>query len=99
MPKILPQISKQIDSKYIREKIEKNFVSIMPIWIPLQVGWVNNVYKTFYDYEKFMIIMHLLMKTFEIYSKNFVKLTYEEYFSQNGVEIDTINVIEISKIS
>jgi DNA-binding Lrp family transcriptional regulator len=69
----------------------------MPVWAPLQLTWVNNVYRTFHDYEKFMIIMHLLMNTFEAYSKNFVKLNYEEYFDQNEVEIETINVMEISK--
>ena len=97
MSKLLPQISKQIHSEDIREVIEKNFVSIIPLWIPLQLTWVNNVYRTFHDYEKFMIIMHLLKKTFETYSKNFVKLNYDEYFGQNEVEIETINVMEISK--
>ena len=97
MPVILPKLSKQIRSEDIREVIEKNFVSIMPVWAPLQLAWVNNVYRTFHDYEKFMIIMHLLMKTFEAYSRNFVKLSYEEFFNQNEVEIDTINVMEISK--
>ena len=53
--------------------------------------------RTFHDYEKFMIIMHLLMNTFDAYSKNFVKLNYEEYFDQNEVEIKSINVMEISK--
>ena len=40
--------------------------------------------------------MHLLMSTFETYSKNFVKLNYDEYFDQNEIEINTINVKEIS---
>ena len=97
MSKILPEISKQIRSEDIREVIEKNFVSIIPVWAPLQLAWVNNVYRTFHDYEKFMIIMHLLMQTFEAYSKNFVKLNYDEYFDQNEVEIKSINVMEISK--
>jgi CTP-dependent riboflavin kinase len=97
MTKVLPEISKQISSEDIREVIEKNFVSIMPVWAPLQLAWVNNVYRTFHDYEKFMIIMHLLMKTFQSYSKNFVKLNYDEYFDQNEVEIKSINVMEISK--
>ena len=97
MPKTLPEISKQIRSEDIRQVIEKKFVEILPIWIPLQLAWINNVYRTFHDYEKFMIIMHLLMKTFEVYSKNFVKLNYDEYFDQNEVEIKTINVMEISK--
>ena len=97
MSRLLPEVSKQIRSEDIREVIEKNFVSIMPVWAPLQLAWVNSVYRTFHDYEKFMIIMHLLTQTFEAYSKNFVKLDYDEYFDQNEVEIKSINVTEISK--
>ena len=97
MSKSLPEISKQICSEDIRSLIEKNFVTIMPVWAPLQLAWINNVYRTFHDYEKFMIVMHLLMQTFEAYSKNFVKLNYDEYFDQNEVEIKSINVMEISK--
>ena len=96
MKKILPEITKQIRSVDIRGVIEKNFVSIIPVWAPQQLAWVNDLYRTFRDYEKFMIIMHLLMSTFEAYSKNFVKLNYDEYFNQNEIEINTINVIEIS---
>ena len=40
-----------------------------------------------------------MMKTFEAYSRNFVKLNYEEYFNQFEVEIEKINVMEISKSS
>jgi predicted transcriptional regulator len=63
----------------------------------MQIAWLNGVYKTFNDHEKFMIVMHLMKKTFEAYSRNFVKLNYEEYFDQNEVEIKSINVMEISK--
>ena len=93
----IPEISKQIHSKDILEIIEKNYTSITPVWIPLQISWVNNIYRTFHDYEKFMIIMHLMMKTFEAYSKNFVKLNYENFFNQYEIEIKTINVTELSK--
>ena len=97
MLKSFPKVSKQIRSEDILAIIEKNFATIIPLWTPLQLAWVNNVYRTFHDYEKFMIIMHLLTQTFETYSKNFVKLNYDEYFDQNEIEIDTINVMEISK--
>jgi len=97
MSRALLEISKQIRSKDIREVIEKNFSSIIPVWAPLQLAWVNDVYKTFHDHEKFMIIMHLLMKTFEAYSKNFVKLSYKEYFDKTEIEIEKIKVMEISK--
>ena len=97
MSKKLPQVTMQVRSEDVRSLIEKNFVSILPVWTPLQLAWVNNVYRTFYDYEKFMIIMYLLMKTFEAYSQNFVRLSYEEYFDQNEVEIKKVNVMEISQ--
>ena len=97
MTKMLPKISKQISSEDIRLVLEKNFTSITPVWVPAQMSWMNNVYRTFHDYEKFMIVMHLMLQTFDFYSKNFVKLDYEEYFHQNEVEIKQLNVMELSK--
>ena len=96
MPRNLPEISKQVRSEDIREVIEKNFTSIIPVWAPPQMGWVSNIYRIFHDYEKFMIIMHLTSKTFDAYSKNFVKLNYKEFFDQKEIEIEAINVSEIS---
>ena len=92
----LPKISKQILSKDIHYVLNKNFTSIQPLWVPIQMRWMNNLYRTFHDYEKFMIIMYLMVKTFDYYSKNFVKLNYDDFFSQNEIEVETLNVIEIS---
>ena len=97
MLKTLPKVSKQISSKDILYTINKNFTDIQPIWVPIQMQWVNNLYITFYDYEKFMIIMYLMTKTFDYYSRNFVKLNYDEFFSQNEIEVETLNIMEISK--
>ncbi|WP_415304400.1 hypothetical protein [Candidatus Pelagibacter sp. Uisw_090] len=96
MPINLPKISKQILSKDIYCTLSKNFTSIQPIWLPIQMRWMNNLYRTFHDYEKFMIIIYLMVKTFDYYSKNFVKLNYDEFFSQNEIEVETLNVMEIS---
>ena len=97
MNKILPKISKQIGSEEICSLLEDKYSQITPLWMPLQLQWVNMAYRTFYDHEKFMIIIHLVHKTFDFYSKNFVKLNYEEYFNQNQVEIERFSVMEISK--
>jgi DNA-binding Lrp family transcriptional regulator len=96
MPITLPKLSNQIFSKDILYVINKNYTSIQPIWLPIQMHWMNNLYRTFHDYEKFMIIMYLMSKTFEYYSKNFVKLNYDEFFSQYEVEVETLNIMEIS---
>jgi len=96
MPVILPRISKQILSKDIHYVLNKNFTSIQPVWVPIQMRWMNNLYRTFHDYEKFMIIIYLMVKTFDYYSKNFVKLNYDDFFSQNEIEVETLNIMEIS---
>ena len=96
MLKTFPKVSKQILNKDILSILEKNYSEIVPIWIPMQTRWMNNLYRTFYDYDKFMIIIHLLLKTFNFYSKNFVKLNYKEYFDQTEIEIKEINIMEIS---
>jgi DNA-binding Lrp family transcriptional regulator len=95
--KSLPELTKQIRSAEIYSIIEEKYIEIVPQWMPLQVEWMNSVYRTFLDPEKFMIVMHLLKKTFESYSENFVKLDYDNYFNQNEIQIESINVMEISK--
>ena len=96
MPTTLPEVSKQIGNKEILSILEKNYSKIVPVWIPMQTQWMNNLYRTFKDYDKFMIIIHLLLKTFDFYSKNFVRLNYQEYFDKREIEIREINIIEIS---
>ena len=95
--KNLPELAKQIRGAEIYSIIEEKYTEIVPQWMPLQVEWMNSVYRTFLDPEKFMIVMHLLKKTFESYSENFVKLDYDNYFNQNEIQIESINVMEISK--
>ena len=97
MPLSIPSFHEQIRSTDILDTLESSYSDIAPIWVPLQVQWINGVYRTFNDHEKFMIIAHLLSKTFEFYSQNFVRLSFDEYFSQNQIEIGKYNIMEIAK--
>jgi len=97
MSKYLPEITKKIRSEDLFIIFEQRYSEITPVWMPMQMEWLNNVYRTFYDYEKFMIVMHLLSNTLDFYSRNFIKLDYEEYFNQSKIEIEKLNIIEISK--
>ena len=80
MQKPLPEISKQIYPETILGIFEKKYSYIGPAWASLQLEWMNEVYKTFNDYEKFMILVYLRNKTFDFFSKNFVKMSFDEYF-------------------
>jgi len=44
MTKILPEISKQIGSEEIRSLLEDKYSQITPLWMPLQLQWMNSAY-------------------------------------------------------
>ena len=97
MQKPLPEISKQIYPETILGIFEKKYSYIGPAWASLQLEWMNEVYKTFNDYEKFMILVYLRNKTFDFFSKNFVKMSFDEYFiDQKMIQIEKFNVMDVS---
>ncbi|MDB2341801.1 hypothetical protein N9V33_03520 [Candidatus Pelagibacter bacterium] len=97
MPRSIPNFKEQVHFEDIYKTLEDNYSSIGSIWMPLQLEWINGIYQTFKDYEKFMIIAHLLSRTFEFYSKNFVRLTYDEFYDQKQIEIEKYNIMDIAK--
>ena len=93
----IPQISKQIYNHQILNVLENNYSSIGPQWTAHQMEWANSIYSSFKDHEKYMIVIYLIKKTLDFYSSNFVKLTYDQFYSKDKVEIEQFNIIEISK--
>ena len=97
MLKTLPEISEQIYAEDILDVLENKYSTIGPIWTNHQMEWYNAVYRTFKDHNKYLIIIYLIKKTLDFYSRNFVKLTYNEFYSKDIVEIEKFNIIEVSK--
>ena len=90
-------ISDQIRKEILLVIFEKKYQEVSPLWSNHQLGWINSVYSAFKDHDKYMIVLFLIKKTFDIYSKNFVKESYDRYFEKNSIEVDTFNVMEVSK--
>jgi DNA-binding Lrp family transcriptional regulator len=90
-------ISSQIRSEKLLAIFEKNYNDVSPLWSSHQLEWTNGVYGAFKDHDKYMIVLYLIKKTFDFYSKNFVKESYDSYFKKNLIEVDTFNVMEVSK--
>tara|TARA_B100000787_G_scaffold156117_1_gene132026 strand:+ start:1040 stop:2047 length:1008 start_codon:yes stop_codon:yes gene_type:complete len=90
-------ISKQLRREQLMIIFEKNYDAVSPLWSHHQLEWINSVYRTYKDHDKYMIVLYLIKKTFDFYSKNFVKETYAEFFEKEFIEIDRFNVIEVSK--
>ena len=90
-------ISTQIRKESLEVILEKNYYKVSPLWANHQLEWINSVYGAFKDHDKYMIVLYLIKKTFNFYSKNFIKESYNSYFEKNLIEVDTFNVMEISK--
>ena len=89
--------SKKINRKDILRVLENNYSMIGPLWITHQMDWKNSIYESYKDHDKFLIIAYLIKKTLDVNLKNFVNLSYEQFYSQDRVEVEKFNIIEIAK--
>ena len=94
----IPDISKQIYSKNTLNVLENQFSTLGPIWAIHQMEWINGIYASFKDHDKFLIIIFLIKKTLDFYSRNFIKLSFDEFYSKDTIEIEEFSIKEISKV-
>ena len=90
-------ISKQVHKEDILNVLDEKYSTLGPLWVIQQMEWNNTVYSTFKDHDKFLILIILVKKALDFYSRNFIKLSYEEFYLKNTVEIEKFNIEEISK--
>ncbi|MFL2883900.1 MAG: MarR family transcriptional regulator [Candidatus Pelagibacter sp.] len=90
--------SSKISENEIHKIIVENFDEIAPIYYKLLSEWANSSYNKFQDIEKYLIILYLINKDFDYYIKNKLVESYETFFLYDkSLELDRINIIEISK--
>ena len=97
MIKNLPSISAQIDEKLINQVIKNNFALLAPSFFTLTSNWFIRAYDHFKDIDKFVIIIYLINKDLIFFRKNGVKIDYETFYRDKSIEIDKINISDISK--
>ena len=93
----IPKISDQLYKEDILRVMENKYSTLGSVWVSHQMEWCNGVYSSFKDHDKFLIIIFLVKKTLDFYSRNFVKLSYEDFYSRDTVEIEKFTITEISE--
>jgi len=94
---IIPEISKQIYKENTLTVLENKYSILGPMWVNYQMEWMNGVYSSFKDHDKFLIVIFLVKKTLDFYSRNFIKLTYDQFYLKDTVEIEKFTISEISE--
>jgi len=87
----------KLDSNEIALILSSNTLILMKHWIKFQQEWVSNICKQFKDYEKYLIIMYLISKSWEDDSILFKFYSMEEYYSQDNIRLPNISLSELSE--
>jgi len=87
----------QIRKEKLVSIFEKNYNLVSPLWSKHQIEWMNGVYYPFKDHDKYLVILYLIKKTFDFYSKNFIRETFTEFYQKEFIQIESLNVMEISQ--
>ena len=96
--KSLPSITSEIDEKIIYRVIDKNFSLLAPFFYSFVSNWLIRAYKRYSDIDKFIIVIYLIHQNLVFYRKNGLIIDYESFYRDRTLEINKINISDISNI-
>ena len=95
--KSLPSITSEIDEKIIYRVIDKNFSLLAPFFYSFVSNWLIRAYKRYNDIDKFIIVIYLIHQNLVFYRKNGLIIDYESFYRDRTLEINKINISDISQ--
>jgi len=87
----------KFDSNGIAQVLSANTLILMKHWIKFQQEWINNIYKQFKDYDKYIVLMYLISKSWEDDLDLFKFYSIDEYYSKEEIKLPNISLMELSK--
>jgi predicted transcriptional regulator len=87
----------KFNSNEIALILSSNTTILMKHWIKFQQEWINNIYLQFKDYDKYILLMYLISKSWEDDLDLFKFQSMEEYYSNTEIRLPNISLLELSK--
>jgi len=87
----------KFDSNEIAKVLSNNTLTLMKPWIKFQQEWINNIYKQFKDYDKYIVLMYLVSKSWKGDLDLFKFYSIDEYYSKEEISLPNISLLELSK--
>ena len=87
--------SKVLVDEQVYNHMMANYNLLGKDWINHQWRWMNTVYQAFNDHYKYMIIISLVEKTLQFYDQMNIKLSYDQFYSKNFLQIDKFSIAEL----
>jgi DNA-binding Lrp family transcriptional regulator len=89
-------IKEGFDKAMVHEALQKDIISHWDTWGKLQSLWTNRAYKTFKDFDKYLVLLFLVRDSWQQSADKFEYYSYEEFYNKDFVTINKINLIKIS---
>ena len=89
--------SKTLSDEIVYNTIMSNYSDLSKDWISHQWNWMNDVYRSFNDHYKYMIVISLIEKTLQFYDQMNIQYTYDEYYSKSYLEIEKFTITDLCK--
>ena len=87
--------SKTLTDDQVYESIMSHYSTLSKNWISHQWNWMNNVYASFNDHYKYMIVISLVEKTLQFYDQMNILYSYDEYYSKSYLQIEKFSITEL----
>ena len=87
----------KFDTNEIAQVLSNNTLTLMKHWIKFQQEWINGIYREFKDYDRYIVLIYLVSKSWEDESSLFKFYSIEEYYSQKNIRLPNISLLEYSE--
>ena len=94
---LIPSVTAQIDEKEIFKIISNNFSKLAPYYYVMMSNWLIRAYGVQNDIDKYLILLYLINKDLIIFRRNGLIVSYDTFYKERSLEIDKINISDISK--
>jgi predicted transcriptional regulator len=95
--KTIPSISSQINEEVIHKVIDKHFSRLAPYYYSWINSWLIGAYEHYADIDKYIILIYIINKDFIFFRKNGLIVNYDIFYKDKTLEVDKININDISK--
>jgi len=87
--------SKTLTDDQVYETIMSNYSELSKEWISHQWNWINNIYWSFNDHYKHLIVISLIEKTLQFYDQMNIQYSFDEYYSKSFLQIEKFSIAEL----
>jgi predicted transcriptional regulator len=94
--KIIPDNETKFDKSLVLENLERNILSHLDTWGKFQQAWTSRAYKSFYDLDKYVVLIYLIRNSWQGLADKFQYQSMDEFYELDTIKIDKINLIQIS---